>query len=97
MKAQAAFLDIHIAPDDRKQCSVWDDFAGALDKNDEKVESPAAQTHGASISLQSAFCREEKEWAECEHRVPAVGHSQSLKIERSQAAAQAGRLARATP
>ena len=88
MEAQAAFLDIHVAPDARKQRSVWDDFAGALDKDDEKVESPAAETHGASLPLQSAFCREETEWAECEHRVPVVEHSQSFKMPRSQATAR---------
>jgi hypothetical protein len=87
MEAQAAFLDIHIAPDTRKQRSIWDDFAGALDKDDEKVESPAAQTHGASLPLQSAFCREETEWAEYEHSVPVVEHPQSFKTPRSQAAA----------
>ena len=88
MEAQAAFLDIHVAPDTREQRSVWDDFTGALDKDDEKVESPAAETHGASLPLQSAFCREETERAECEHSVPVVEHSQSLKMPSSRAAAQ---------
>jgi hypothetical protein len=54
VEAQAAFLDIHVGPDSRKQRSIWDDFTGALDKDDEKVESPAAETHGASRFLQSA-------------------------------------------
>jgi hypothetical protein len=42
MEAQAAFLDSHVAPNSGKQRPVWDDFTGALDKDYEKVESPAA-------------------------------------------------------
>jgi hypothetical protein len=92
VEAQAAFLDIHVGPHSCKQRSIWDDFTGALDKGDEKVESPAAETHGASLFLQSAFRREETEWAECEHRVPVVEHSQSLKMPRSQVTSSANRL-----
>ena len=93
MEAQAAFLDIHVAPNTRKQRLMWDHFTGSLDKEDEKVKSSAAETYRTSLPLQPALCREEAEWAECEHRVAVVAHSQSFNRLRSQATAHAARLA----
>jgi hypothetical protein len=79
MEAQAALFDIHVAPDLRKQRPVWDDFTGALNQNNEKIESPTAETRGDSLPLQSAFCRKETERAECERSVPFIGHADPLK------------------
>jgi hypothetical protein len=53
------------------------------DENNEKVECPPAETYWDSFSLQSALCREETEWAKCDHKVRVVQHAQSLKCLRS--------------
>jgi hypothetical protein len=44
--------------------------------------------HRASLSFQSAFCREETERAKCDHRVRVVEHSKSLKMPRSEVTAR---------
>ena len=79
MEAQASFLDMHVAPDIPEQRSLWDDFTRMRNESNEKVERPTAETHRTSLSLQSAFCREKTEWAECDDKVRVVEHSRSLK------------------
>ncbi len=46
----------------------------ALDKNNQKVERTAAETHGFAVLVEAAFRREQAEGAERERREPAVEH-----------------------
>jgi hypothetical protein len=66
VEAEAAFLDEDVWPDTFKQRALRNDFAGALDKKNEKVERAAAETNGSTLLLQPTFCGEEPEGAECE-------------------------------
>ena len=76
MEAQAAFLDIHIAPDPFKKRATRNDFAGALDEENEKIERAAAEANTLPPFFKPAFRGEEAEGAEYESRIPSFGHRQ---------------------
>jgi hypothetical protein len=85
MEAQIALFDSHPPPDSVEKHPVGDNLTGTLAKDDKKVESPEAETHGFPLSLQPPFCGVEAEGAECQHGVRFVRHFQIFKRPRSPA------------
>jgi len=63
VEAQAALFDIHISPDIFKKFVLRNDFACALDEDNEKVERSATDAKRSAVFFQAALRRQEAERA----------------------------------
>ncbi|MGY3357101.1 hypothetical protein ACVWZK_003764 [Bradyrhizobium sp. GM0.4] len=72
MKAQAAFVHIHVGPDPPHQLTLVHDLARALGEKNENVERTATEVNRGAVLLEQPRLCEQPEWPESNGRILVV-------------------------